>query len=276
MLKSIFQKSDLQFKKAFPGLIGVDIMAHSYPIEPILVFTEFHMQQAVFGPHPHAGISVMTYMLLDSEQGFINRDSLGDFSYIEPGGLHVSQAGSGMFHDEFPKESGVDTHGFQIWINHQEKDRFISPKSIHVAAKDVKIVENESYLARIILGNFQENYTDYELVTNVNILHIFLKPNHQIQLPAKEMAFVYGLNGNATIDSENTKAQSLVNFSKEGDEILVTASDLGFEFLFCTATPINEPIVYGGPFVMTTSEQMQTTRQRLTKGDMGDLKPYQP
>lgn len=46
--------------------------------------------------------------------------------------------------------------------------------------------------------------------------------------------------------------------------------------MFCTAKPLNEPIVYGGPFVMTTSEQMQITKQRLASGEMGDLKPYKP
>jgi quercetin 2,3-dioxygenase len=123
MNKSVAKKYELKFKKPFSGLRGVDIFAHSYPIEPFLVFTEFYMDKPVFGPHPHAGISVMTYMLPDSQGSFINRDSQGDFSFIEPGGMHIMQAGSGMHHDEFPKVTGVETHGFQIWINHSDKDR---------------------------------------------------------------------------------------------------------------------------------------------------------
>lgn len=114
MIKTIQKKTNLQFKQAFPGLKGVDMMAHAYPIEPFLVFTEFLMDRPVFGPHPHAGVSVMTYMLPDSKESFINRDSQGDFSCIEPGGMHIMQAGSGMHHDEFPKVTGNETHGFQI------------------------------------------------------------------------------------------------------------------------------------------------------------------
>jgi redox-sensitive bicupin YhaK (pirin superfamily) len=276
MLKSVYKKHDLQFKQAFPGLKGVDIMAHTYPIEPMLVFTEFHMDQPVFGPHPHAGVSVMTYMLPDSKQGFINRDSLGDFSYIEPGGLHVSQAGSGMFHDEFPRETGVDTHGLQIWINHKEADRWVAPKAIHANANEIKEVESSDYKVRIVLGAFDGAYSHYKLVTDINILHVYLKPNKTIVLNADEMAFVYGLTGSAKIGETELKAQTLVNFNKDGNQVSVVAENEGFEFMFCSAKPLNESIVYGGPFVMTTTEQMQITKQRLASGEMGDLKPYKP
>jgi redox-sensitive bicupin YhaK (pirin superfamily) len=60
----------------------------------------------------------------------------------------------------------------------------------------------------------------------------------------------------------------------EGNEISLEAGPEGFEFLFGTGTPLNEPIVYGGPFVMTTSEQMAEARVRLAKGEMGTLPPY--
>lgn len=276
MKKLISKKTDLHFKQAFPGLNGVDIMAHTYPIEPILVFTEYHMDRAVFGPHPHAGVSVMTYMLPDSPQGFINRDSLGDFSYIEPGGLHISQAGSGMFHDEFPKIQGIDTHGFQIWINHKKTDRWVTPKSMHAKADEIKEVHTADYSVRIVHGTFGNIQSDYQLVTDVTILHLLLKPHSKIVLEAHEMAFVYGLKGTAQINDTHLKAQTLVNFEKEGNAITITADSEGFECMFCTATPINEPIVYGGPFVMTTQEQMWLTNQRLANGEMGELMPYQP
>ncbi|AXE18471.1 hypothetical protein DR864_12255 [Runella rosea] len=274
MKKTVTKKTDLQFKQAFSGLKGVDIMAHTYPIEPMLVFTEYHMNMPVFGPHPHAGISVMTYMLPDSQQGFINRDSLGDFSYIEPGGLHVSQAGSGMFHDEFPKETGIDTHGFQIWINHKETDRWVVPKAIHANADEIPEVETDDYKVRIVHGEFDEKYSIYKLVTDISILHIFLRPNKSIWLKAEEMAFVYGLKGLCTIDTTEAQNQTLVNFGKDGNEIEIKAGADGFECMFCTAKPLNEPIVYGGPFVMTTDDQMRKTQQRLANGAMGELKPY--
>lgn len=274
MNKKISKKHDLKFKQAFPGLMGVDIMAHAFPIEPFLVFTEFRMTRPVFGPHPHAGISVMTYMLPDSKESFINRDSQGDFSYIEPGGMHIMQAGSGMHHDEFPKVTGNESHGFQIWINHADKNRFVEPKSMHASAHEVPEKITDDYKVRIVHGEFEEMTTHYKMVTAVNLFHIFLQPNKSISLDAMPMAFVYGLNGKGQSEGETIQAQTLVHYSFEGNKVIINASDEGLECMFATGTPHNEPITYGGPFVMTTAEQMAETQRRFSRGEMGKLEPY--
>jgi quercetin 2,3-dioxygenase len=274
MNKTVAKKSDLQFKQAFPGLKGVDIMAHSYPIEPFLVFTEFLMEKPVFGPHPHAGISVMTYMLPDSKESFINRDSQGDFSYIEPGGMHIMQAGSGMLHDEFPKTTGVETHGFQIWINHSNANRFVTPKSMHAGRNEVPEKTTSDYKVRVVHGEFEGISPTYKMVTDVNLFHIYLEPNKSISIDAQPMAFVYGLKGKGITEESSIQAQTLINFNLEGEKVVITSLDEGLEFMFATGTPHNEPIVYGGPFVMTTQEQMAETQRRYANGDIGKLDIY--
>jgi redox-sensitive bicupin YhaK (pirin superfamily) len=273
--KPISRKTELRFKQAFPGLKGVDIMAHAFPIEPFLVFTEFLMDQPVFGPHPHAGISVMTYMLPDSEEGFINRDSQGDFSFIEPGGMHIMQAGSGMYHDEFPRKAGKQTHGFQIWINHADKDRFVAPKSMHATAAEIPEIAHDDYKLRIVHGSFQNMATGYQMVTPVNLYHVFLNPHKSISLPAMPMAFVYALQGKGESEGQSIDAQNLINYGLEGEKVHITAHEAGLVFMFATGIPHNESITYGGPFVMTTAAQMAETQQRYARGEMGYLGPYQ-
>jgi quercetin 2,3-dioxygenase len=272
--KTISKINVLGFKPAFPGLKGVDLFAHQYPIEPVLVFTEYYMDRPVFGPHPHAGISVMTYLLPDSKGHFINRDSLGDFSIIEPGGIHVSQAGIGMQHDEFPETTGVETHGFQIWINHADKDRMVSPKAMHAKTAGVPEIVNEKYKVRIIHGSFQSISAPFTMVTPITMLHIYLQANQSISLDTNTMAFAYVLNGEGTIDNQTILPQQLINFSTEGNQIILSATESDLEFMFATAEPINEPITYGGPFVMTTEAQMAETKRRYGRGEMGELLPY--
>jgi len=274
MNKKVVRKTDLVFKPAFPGLKGVDIMAHVFPIEPFLVFTEFYMDRPVFGPHPHAGVSVMTYMLPDSKGSFINRDSQGDFSFIEPGGMHIMQAGRGMLHDEFPKETGTETHGFQIWINHADKDRFVDPLSMHASAAEIPEVINRDYKVRVVHGTFLNTKPDYRMVTDVDLFHIILQPNTSITLEAKQMAFVYGLRGSGNSGEERVHPQSLLNYTSEGSQITINAGIEGLECMFASGNPHNEPITYGGPFVMTTPEQMAETKRRYAAGEMGKLEPY--
>lgn len=274
MKNTPFLEKQFKFKPDFDGLNAVSIFASDFPIEPFLVFTEYKMSKAVFGPHPHAGISVMTYMLPDSQNTFLNRDSLGDVSVIEAGGLHITQAGSGMHHDEFPQKEGVEAHGFQIWINHTSENRFVAPKAIHANAHDIVEVVNERYKVRIVHGEFAGKQSPYQMVTKVTLLHVFLEPNQSIALDAKEMAFLYGLQGNATIGNSTLAPQKIACFQNSDTPLTIQAGEQGCEFMFGTGTPLHEPITYGGPFVMTTPEQMQQTQKHYAKGGMGSLKPY--
>jgi quercetin 2,3-dioxygenase len=272
--KRIIKQTVLQIKPAFAGLKGANMFTSEYPIEPVLVFTEYFMDAPVFGPHPHAGVSVMTYMLPDSKDGFINRDSLGDHSIIEPGGLHVTQAGSGMLHDEFPQTTGVETHGFQIWINHSNANRMVQPKGMHLNANQVPEINTSDYKLRIVHGTFNETTSPLQMVTNVDMFHIFLQPNKSMILDAKEMAFVYVLNGEGKIGNTNIALRHCINFSEDGNTVSINATGEGLEFMYTTASPLKEQITYGGPFVMTTPEQMAETKKRYGRGEMGVLEQY--
>lgn len=264
----------LKYAQQSAGLRGVNIFASEYPIEPFLVFTEYFMERQVFGPHPHAGISVMTYMLPDSQESFINRDSNGDFSFIDPGGLHITQAGSGIHHDEFPKVKGNSTHGFQIWINHKEEDRMVAPKAMHAEPYEVPEVRNDDFAVRVLHGRFEDKTPPYQMVTDLTLLHVLLKPGKSIVLEADKMAFAYGLKGKGLTDEKNINGQALVIYDRDGSRVSIEALEVGLEFMFGTGTPLEEPIVYGGPFVMTTAEQMAETQQNHALGKMGTLLPY--
>ncbi|RDC56560.1 pirin family protein [Pedobacter chinensis] len=275
MNKKVIKKTDSAFNPIAKGLKGAGFFAREFPIEPFLLFSEFRMSLPVFGPHPHAGVSVMTYMRPDSKESFINRDNLSGLSFIEPGGLHIMQAGSGMHHDEFPKEDGVVTSGFQIWFNHSGKNRFVTPRSIHVDAKDVPEVESENALIRIVHGAYGGKSTMHKMVTDVDLLHIYLKPHKSITIATKQMAFVYGMEGGGTTESEKILPKTMINYSLDGDNITIKAGQEGLQFMLGTGNPHHEPIVYGGPFVATTSEQMEEMQRRYSRGEMGQLEPYE-
>ena len=273
-LKKVLNKTQLQFQQAFAGMKAINMFARDYPIEPFLAFTEYYMNNQVFGPHPHAGISVMTYMLPDSLESFINRDSNGNFNIIEPGGLHITQAGSGIHHDEFPKNKGTDAHGLQIWINHSNKNRMVGPKAIPVKADEVKEFITEDYKVRLIHGKFEGQKSTYQMVTDVTLLHIYINPEKSIVLNAEEMAFIFVLNGTGKIENTEIEAHNMVTIETIGDQIEIKAGATGLQFMFGTGVPLKEQITYGGSFVMTTPEQMFETQQKARNGELGHLERY--
>jgi quercetin 2,3-dioxygenase len=271
MEKKIKKISNLQFKINAPGFNSVDMFHSEFDFEPFLVFTEFHMDRPIFGPHPHAGVSVITYMLPDSKGSFLNRDSNGDNSIIEPGGMHVTQAGIGAMHDEVPTVTGSDCHGFQIWINHSDENRLVAPKAFHSSAKDIPEYVTLDIKLRVVQGNYKNLKSPIELVTKTSLFHAILQPNASIEFEATEMAFIYIIEGTLIFDNKEIVSPSIINFEKNGSKVIVKAGDKPANFMFATGTPHNEPIVYGGPFVMTTQQQMHDTRLRYSKGEMGIL-----
>lgn len=272
-LKRIASRTAHTMREDIPGLPSVNLSAATHGIEPVLVFTEFHMDRPIFGPHPHAGVSVMTYLLPESAGSFLNRDSLGDRSEIPPGGLHITQAGRGVHHDEVPLVTGTDAHGFQIWINHREADRWVEPRAMHAMAHDVPEVHEPGARVRVVHGRYAGRATPYQMVTDVTLLHVQLEAGATITLPAAEMAFAYGVRGDAAADGDTLRAQVLLVYGMPGNACRFEAGGTGADFLFVTATPLREPIVYGGPFVMTTTEQMRETQRRYARGEMGQLAP---
>ncbi len=256
-----------------PGLRSVDISNQELTNETFLVFSDFHMERPVFGPHPHAGVSVMTYMYPDSTGAFINRDSLGDHSRILPGGVHVTQAGRGIQHDEVPEHTGTDCHGFQIWINHADKDRLVLPQAYHADPSEIPEVVEEGVRIRIIQGSYQAQQAPFKMITPISLFDISLSPGASVRLPALEMAFVYVVSGQGTAGDHTFQAQDFVLFQAAGDEVKLNAGQSGLQCMFASGTPHREPMVFGGPFVMTTQDQMSATKKRFARGEMGELLP---
>jgi quercetin 2,3-dioxygenase len=252
------------------GFSSVDFFAHQLPIEPFLVFTEFDMDRPIFGPHPHAGVSVLTYMLPSSRGGFRNRDSFGDDSQILPGGAHVSQAGRGLMHDETPIENGILCHGMQIWVNHSAANRLVEPKALHALPAEVPEVKVEGGTVRVILGNYEAVPSPISPVTRVNLFHVSLDALATVSFDLDEMAFLYCLSGSGRVETENFGSRELAILESSG-ELSVVGNEGGVEFLIASGRPHREPIVYGGPYVATTEEELEEMKWRFSRGEMGRL-----
>jgi quercetin 2,3-dioxygenase len=271
-------KNIVQLEKRYNGrgFTSTDLRGGVLDIDPYLVITEFNMSQPFFPPHPHAGVSVLTYIFPDSAGAFINRDSHGDNSRIEPGGMHLTQAGVGMQHEEIPEIPGVNVHGMQIWINHSAENRLSEAKSYHASATEIQEISDENATIRIIFGEQNGKQSTVKPLTPVTLLDVYVKPNAEtkIQLPEGQQGVVMVLEGEGILNENiSVKALNGTNLSADGDELTAKAGVNGLHFLVTAGKPLQEPIVYGGPFVMNTADQLLETKRRFARGEMGELEP---
>ena len=104
---------------------------HENLFDPFLMLDDFHTSDpaeylAGFPWHPHRGIETITYVL----EGLVEHgDSMGNKGTIGAGDVQWMTAGSGIIHQEMPRESPTGTMwGFQFWANLPTAQKMTPPR----------------------------------------------------------------------------------------------------------------------------------------------------
>ena len=261
-----------------PNLVTRDAQlgANGPDLDPFLMVSLYAMRGATFPPHPHAGFMVATYILPESEIGFINQDSVGTRNRIAPGSLHVTVAGRGVLHEEQPELEGRLAQGFQIWIDLPEAQRERAPEALHLAAEQVPHVTLPGADVRILLGNVAELASPLRLPTAVSLLDVTM-PAHahcELPVPAADHAFAFMLGGAIDAGRHHAEAGQLMRTRADGGLIALSAGAAGARFTVFAGTPLPQPRVMQGPFVASNPQQLMRFAVDHAAGRFGVLEPF--
>jgi len=241
-------------------------------IDPFLLLdhlgpTKWGPREAIGAPdHPHRGFETVTYLLAGENE---HKDSKGNHGCLRPGDVQWMTAGSGVVHSEMPSpeffEKGGTMHGFQIWVNLPSKRKMISPRYQDTPSERIPevVLEDGKSKVRIIAGEFKDVKAVIETNTPILYLHALLEPGMELKHPVSidDNIMAYLISGKGEFgenEDVNTAAEGqLVLFAHDGDSIsLRSTNDSIMEMLILGGTPINEPMVRYGPFVMNTKEEI--------------------
>ena len=240
-------------------------------IDPFLLLDTFDSRNPDdytkgFPMHPHRGIQTFTYMI---EGEVEHADSLGNKGTIYSGDYQWMNSGSGIIHEEMPKTVPYML-GFQLWINLPREHKMMHPSYMDGKKEDTPIVENKDkgYTVRVLTGEFEgSSKTGFADFVETEVFDIDLQPGKTITIPIdpEYNAFVSTLLGDITIEGEYLEEKSAATLV-DGDEIQITAGENGARIMFFAGRPLNEPVVFGGPFVMNTREEIEEARRELSEG----------
>jgi len=244
-------------------------------LDPIIGFDHFQLSSDVFGPHPHAGMSAITYLFEDSAP-FRNLDSIGTDKVIQPGSMQWTFAGKGVVHNEFPETDGQRIDGLQLFINIPSAKKQMRPASYHIEASSIPEIKNNGMRVRVVSGS-----TD--MVTNpaitpepLTFLDVFLSSgsSYQHTLPAGWNGTVYAISGKlnlATSAGEHLLTeQSVIAFGYvNSDEVIHFNAIDETHLLFISGEPTRERIFQSGSFAIGSSEELADTIAAYKQGKMG-------
>ncbi|WP_165703710.1 pirin family protein [Enhygromyxa salina] len=276
--KSVVVHHQLREVQSRPGFRTVVARCSAeLDLDPILNIELFHMSQPTFAPHPHAGFSAVTYMLPESDGALRNRDSLGDRSLIGPGALHWTQAGAGVVHEELPDTLGQDCWGFQIFVDLAAADKQLAPTILRAQAHEIPEIVAAGSKLRVVAGAFEQARSPVTelagLATAVDLFDVTLEPGATLSLPlaAGRRAFVFAIDGSGEVGEQPIDGHEIVVLSEQGEGALLRGHGQTLRALVCAATPLRQPVVWGGPFAMSNEAELQAARARFEAGEMGQL-----
>lgn len=106
------------------------------------------------GPHPHIGLSTLTYLF---EGAITHRDSLGTVMDITPGAVNWMMAGKGVVHSErtpeYLRTTDKSLHGFQIWVALPKNLENCEPSFHHIEASQIPQWQEDGLNFKLIAGN---------------------------------------------------------------------------------------------------------------------------
>ncbi|MBY0385577.1 pirin family protein, partial [bacterium] len=241
--------------------------------DPIISMTHFFMSQPTFPPHPHAGFSAITYMLEHSKNGFLNRDSLGDSSSINPGDLHWTMAGRGMMHEEVPQTNGIAAEGLQIFINLKKKNKHIDPRAMHVSGKEAAVYKDNGLQVKVLSGAYENAVSKVHSPEPVQILDVQLFGTTQFSFQKQQAGLIYVYEGELELQGADVVPNfQTIAFRNDGDVLKVKMqSQKQTRFVLLSGEPTNEPLMARGPFIMNDMEALRDAEMRFRSGEMGRL-----
>ena len=243
-------------------------------LDPFLMLDDFHSDDpedyiAGFPWHPHRGIETVTYMIRGAVE---HGDSIGNKGVIESGDVQWMTAGSGILHQEMPREYEGMMQGFQLWVNLPATRKMMKPRYRGITAGQIpSISRGKGTHIKIVAGEVDGTRGPVEdLVVDSEYLDITLDPSTEFvrAIERDRKAFAYVFEGHGRFDQENAKhvgTESLV-VSKDGDQIRVKSGDDGLRFLLVSGKPIGEPVAWGGPIVMNTDQELDQAFEELRRG----------
>ena len=247
-------------------------------IDPFLLLDEFRSDRpddyiGGFPDHPHRGFDTVTYMLAGQMR---HKDNHGHEGVISPGGIQWMRAGSGIIHSEMPEQEDGLMWGFQLWINLPKTQKMAAPEYQEFDRDGIPI-ENSSdgVTIHVIAGSTAEGTTGpvINIPTKPLYLDIEFEQGAELhQAIAQEAnAFIYVYEGSAEImapeQASTVLQKGILGILDTGDGVHIRAIKPGTRALLMAAQPLNEPVAWGGPFVMNTREEIQQAFQDFNNGN---------
>jgi redox-sensitive bicupin YhaK (pirin superfamily) len=182
---------------------------------------------------------------------------------LRAGDVQWMTAGRGVMHSEMPHQNEM-AHTLQLWLNLPARAKMTKARYVNQHGGDVPIRTGDGFEVRVYAGRSGEIAQPHGSDWPMMLFDIRLDAGKSFtqELPADHRGFVYIVAGNATLGADKTPATApqvawFDPTTQAGSDTLTITAGAPTRALLYASPPINEPVVFGGPFVMTSEAEVR-------------------
>ena len=212
-----------------------------------------------FETHPHRGMQTVTFVL---DGALEHADHTGGNGVLRKGDVQWMTAGRGVMHSEMP-HGNETAHTLQLWLNLPAKMKMMPARYVNQSAADVPVRNEDGIEVHVYAGKSgtaeQTHGSDWPMM----LLDVRMQAGKMLfqDIPSMYRGFVYVLEGSGRMGAGGmpvTKGQ-VAWFDPtlgDGNDTFTIAADEPLRLLLFAGPPIQEPVAFGGPFVMNTQAEI--------------------
>lgn len=217
-------------------------------------------------PHPHIGLSTLTYLFDGHIQ---HRDSLGSDLIIGPGAVNLMTAGSGIVHSErsdaVSRAAVSRLFGIQSWLALPRPFEEQDPDFIHYADATIPEFDEHGIAGRVVMGQWAGLTSPVAFPHPSVYVDLKLAPGGALEVPGEftERA-IFSVDQSIELDG----------ISYQGSELLVLApgyaaqlrAPQGARVLIFGGEPLDGPRHLWWNFVASDPERLEQAKRDWVEG----------
>jgi quercetin 2,3-dioxygenase len=226
------------------------------------------------GAHPHAGIETVTYLLSGRNE---HRDSAGHVGVVAAGGAQWMTAGRGIIHAEHPlaeNAAELNMHGVQLWTSLPRALKTMEPRYQRIDAEAIPNVRAPGANVRVIAGEYAGTVGPAATLMPTLLWHVTVDAGalFEAAVPDGHEVGAYVIEGKGRFgDESDAAAGQIVVFAGDGALRIANRGAAKLEVMVLGGAPVEGPLVFHGPFVMNSVEQVRAAEIAYRTGRMGEL-----
>jgi redox-sensitive bicupin YhaK (pirin superfamily) len=223
------------------------------------------------GPHPHIGLSTLTYLFAGEA---VHRDSIGSVQLVRPGEVNWMTAGRGIVHSErTPPElhaRGSLLSGVQIWVALPQAEEETAPSFSHHAEADLPLIRRDGTRFKLIAGSLLGEHSPVPVFSPTFLADIALEAQARFVVPEEnaERALL-GIEGAITLAGERYAAGSMLVLQR-GEKITVEAPEAA-RLLLLGGAPLDGPRHIWWNFVSSSRERIEAAKIAWKEDRLGHI-----